>query len=65
MDTLKGFLGVLHSIDDDETENALPALPSKTFSSIPGRNHISGKYNTGTQNMKGLSNQTGYTDCNA
>ncbi|KAE9601494.1 hypothetical protein Lal_00040520 [Lupinus albus] len=67
LDALMGLVDVLNSIEDDQTENAPLAPPPKSFPTpMSGRNRVSGKYNnTGTQRIKGLSNQTGYTDGNA
>ncbi|CAL0330197.1 unnamed protein product [Lupinus luteus] len=67
LDALMGLVDVLNSIEDDQTENAPPVPPPKSFpTATSGRNRVSGKYNnTGTQRIKGLSNQTGYTDGNA
>ncbi|KAE9602562.1 hypothetical protein Lal_00049827 [Lupinus albus] len=67
-DALKGLVDMLNSVEDDQTENAHPAPPRSNSFSTPtsGRNRANGKYNnSGTQRIKGLSNQTGYTDGNA
>ncbi|KAJ1395291.1 hypothetical protein SESBI_33443 [Sesbania bispinosa] len=65
LDALKGLVGVLNSMDDGETQNATP--PSNPHPTpVPGRNRSFAKYNnTGHQNIKGLSNQTGFTEGNA
>lgn len=70
LNALKGLVGVLNSMDDDgsETQNGSPAAPPNYHPTpMPGRNRrSSGKYNnTGKQNIKGLSNQTGFTEGNA
>ncbi|OIW17676.1 hypothetical protein TanjilG_29026 [Lupinus angustifolius] len=67
LDALMGLVDVLNNIEDDQTEHAPPALPPKSFPTPTSRrNRVSGKYNnTGSQRIKGLSNQTGYTDGNA
>lgn len=68
LDALKGLVGVLNSMDGGEThQNAPPTTPPSSFPTpLPGRNRSFGKYNnTGRQTIKGLSNQTGFTDGNA
>ncbi|WJX96252.1 hypothetical protein P8452_77484 [Trifolium repens] len=69
LDALKGLVGVLNSMDDGEenTQNGSPSTP-RNYNQIPlpGRNRSKGKYNnSGKQNIKGLSNQTGFTEGNA
>lgn len=66
LDALKGLVGVLNSMDDGETHNNATPSPNNP-GPVPGRNHRSvGKYNnTGNQKIKGLSNQTGFTEGNA
>lgn len=68
LDALKGLVGVLNSMDDaGETQNAPPPRqPNLQPTPVPGRNRFSGKYNNmATQTIKGLSNQTGFTEGNA
>ncbi|OIW18409.1 hypothetical protein TanjilG_31549 [Lupinus angustifolius] len=68
LDALKGLVDLLNSVEDDQIENAHSAPPRSNSVSTPtaGRNRANGKYNnTGNQRIKGLSNQTGYTDGNA
>ncbi|RDX62166.1 hypothetical protein CR513_59528, partial [Mucuna pruriens] len=65
LDALKGLVGVLNSMDEGESQNATPANPHDP-APVPGRNRSVGKYNnTGSQKIKGLSNQTGFTEGNA
>lgn len=65
LEALKGLVGVLNSMEDKgetEPQNASPSTPQH------GTNHprSSGKYsNSGKQNIKGLSNQTGFTEGDA
>jgi len=70
LDALKGLVGVLNSMDDGESEsqNGSPSRPQNhNATPLPGRNRSNkAKYNnTGKQNIKGLSNQTGVTEGNA
>ncbi|KAL5065511.1 hypothetical protein RYX36_027248 [Vicia faba] len=72
LEALKGLVGVLNSMEDDgetEPQNASPSTPHNyNPTPQPGRNHRRsfGKYNnSGKQNIKGLSNQTGFTEGNA
>lgn len=71
LEALKGLVGVLNSMEDDgetEHQNASPSTPyNSNPTPQPGRNRrSSGKYNnSGKQNIKGLSNQTGFTEGNA
>ncbi|KAK7387989.1 hypothetical protein VNO78_22788 [Psophocarpus tetragonolobus] len=67
LDALKGLVDVLNSMDEGESQNnATP--PNNPHDPVPGRNRSRshGKYNnTGNQKIKGLSNQTGFTQGNA
>lgn len=68
LDALKGLVGVLNSMGDDGHENGdSPSTPHNYHPTPqPERKRSSGKYsNTGHQNIKGLSNQTGFTEGNA
>ncbi|XP_027332735.1 uncharacterized protein LOC113847694 [Abrus precatorius] len=68
LDALKGLVGVLNSIEEDEPQNGTPPNNPNVNgpAPMPGRNRSFGKYNnTGNQKIKGLSNQTGFTKGNA
>lgn len=69
LDALKGLVGVLNNMDEGETHNNnATSSPNNSHSPapMPGRNRSVGKYNnSGTQKIKGLSNQTGFTEGNA
>ncbi|CAJ1940863.1 unnamed protein product [Sphenostylis stenocarpa] len=70
LDALKSLVGVLNSMDEGETEQN-PTPPNSSGASAAARTGRSrsrsvGKYNnTGNQKIKGLSNQTGFTEGNA
>ncbi|KAK7264701.1 hypothetical protein RJT34_32311 [Clitoria ternatea] len=67
LEALKGLVGVLNSMDDGETQYAATPPNNPHPAPVPARSHrSSGKYNnTGNQKIKGLSNQTGFTEGNA
>ncbi|TKY54227.1 hypothetical protein E2542_SST18633 [Spatholobus suberectus] len=65
LDALKGLVGVLNSMDGGQTHNETPPNDPRDPAPVPGRNRSVGKYNnTGDQKIKGLSNQTGFTEGN-
>ncbi|KAK7363491.1 hypothetical protein VNO77_05635 [Canavalia gladiata] len=65
LNALRGLASVLNGIDEDEIENGTPHSPHDP-APVCARNRSFGKYNnTGNQKIKGLSNQTGFTEGNA
>ncbi|XP_020228651.1 uncharacterized protein LOC109809687 [Cajanus cajan] len=62
LETLQFLVGVVNSMDEGESHNN----PHDPAPPVPGRNRFIGKYNnSGNQKIKGLSNQTGFTEGNA
>ncbi|KAK7348075.1 hypothetical protein VNO80_22624 [Phaseolus coccineus] len=69
LEALKGLVGVLNSMDEEESNQSATPGNNNGASEAAGtgrRRRSVGKYNnTGNQKIKGLSNQTGFTEGNA
>jgi len=66
IEALKGLVGVLNSMDDGESDQNSNNNGGSAAAGTGRSRRSVGKYNnTGNQKIKGLSNQTGYTEGNA